>query len=441
MKLSTEKILSDEYVGTVVTLSHELAVKAYLAGGAVRDLLLGRRLKDMDFALAGMAEEFPRMFAERIGGRFFWLDRERAQARVAKRTDDGMLTFDFAPLRGKDIGEDLALRDFTINAMALELAGEYALIDPLRGKDDLREGLLRRCAPSSFEDDPLRLLRGIRLAATLGFIIEGGTWADIGKNAELLERVAAERMRDEFFQILAAPKVGVSLEMLCDSGLMTRISPETMRGKVDEPANARQIARAVRVEEIMDGLSVYFPEYCRQMAPHLGREIEGGIASFSLLKLAAFFGGGAASGNAGAWADRLRLGRKAARILSLLAGETGPLFEPLLTRPTRRAMFRFFRDHEPAGVELAIVALAREEVPQRLCTELFRYYFRDYPAEEEFLMSGKEIMGMLGVAEGPLVGSAMERLKEAERLGLVNDREEAQEFLRKNLLTKGEPMR
>lgn len=437
-----ERILPDEHIGTVVKLSHELAVKAYLAGGGVRDLLLGRRLKDMDFALAGMAGEFPRMFAERIGGRFFWLDRERAQARVAKRTEEGILTFDFAPLRGKDIVEDLELRDFTINAMALELSGENAFIDPLRGEDDLREGVLRRCAPSSFEDDPLRLLRGIRFAATLGFVIEGDTWDDIGKNAELLERVAAERIRDEFFQILAAPRVGASLKMLRDSGLMARIIPETMRGKVDETATAGQIARAVRVEEILDGLPVYFPEYSRQMAPHLGREMEGGITSCSILKLAALIGGGAASGNAGAWADRLRLGRKAARILSLLASETGPLFEPLSTRPARRAMFRFFRDHEPAGVELAIVALVREEVPQRLCTELFRYYFRDYdPLEDGLLLSGGEIMGILGIDEGLAVGEAMERLKEAERLGLVNCREEAREFLRKNLLTRGEPMR
>ena len=104
-------------------------------------------------------------------------------------------------------------------------------------------------------------------------------------------------------------------------------------------------------------------------------------------------------------------------------------------------LFRFFRDYSPAGLELALLALARGEIGAPLWDHLVDYYFNEYDAgEADVLLSGEEIMELLGIRSGPAVGAAMARLREAEAQGRVTSREEARQFLLKNLLTKEEPM-
>jgi poly(A) polymerase len=140
-------------------------------------------------------------------------------------------------------------------------------------------------------------------------------------------------------------------------------------------------------------------------------------------------------------AERLRLGRRSALILEHLCRYKTPLFGVLEKKPAARAMYRFFKDHEPAGPGLVLLALAGEVASPQLCSNMLDYYFGEYGAvREDLLLSGEEVMGVLGIGPGPGIGEAVELLKEAERRGLVNDREEAREFLRKNLLTKGESM-
>ena len=230
-----------------------------MTGGGLRDALLRRPTKDLDFALAGSPEQLPRVFAQRVDGTFFWLDRERMQSRVVKRQGQSSLIFDFAPLRGATIEEDLGLRDFTVNAMALELAGEGYLLDPLHGAEDVRNGIIRRCSPGCFSDDPLRLLRAVRHAAVLGFAIENATVHDIKDKAHLLEGVAAERIRDEFMQILDAPGSGASLTMLRDLGLLQVLMPVSLRERSDAAAVAEGIGAVVQIEVTVGKLPVTGP--------------------------------------------------------------------------------------------------------------------------------------------------------------------------------------
>lgn len=435
------RLSSGKYFQVIVGLAEELKVKAYLAGGGLRDCLLGRRSKDLDFALAGSPEEFPHLFAARIGGSFFWLDRDRQQSRVTVRTEEGVLTFDFAPLRGMNIKDDLSRRDFTINAMALELADQSLLIDPFHGEKDLRDGMIRKCSRTSFLDDPLRLLRGIRLATVLGFTIETGTLTDIREKATLLKQVAAERIRGELMQILESPGLAGSLRMIHETGLLAVILPGVCPDRVAESIIGKRIDAAVRVEEVVSELTRCFPDHFQRLAAHLERVIEEGITSLSLMKLAAFAGGRECTGSADAWARRLRLGRRAARMLAVLDNGLSVYFTDISAGVTPRALFRFFRDLEPAGVELVLLALARGEMSQSLCAVLFNYYFDEYDhSADDLLLSGEEVMGILGSGSGPAVGEALERLRAWERRGLVNSSEEAREFLHKYLLTNQEPM-
>jgi tRNA nucleotidyltransferase/poly(A) polymerase len=212
MGLNLDELYAGEAFRTITSLAAGLGARVYFVGGGVRDILLQRRVSDLDFALEGAHASLPRLFAERVQGSFFWLDEARLQSRVVKKGVDETLTFDFAPLRGVSIQDDLCRRDFTINAMAVQLGREERiLLDPLSGAADVKQGLVRACHDSSFSDDPLRLLRALRFAATLGFAVEEATWGNITRNATLLQQVAAERVREELFQILAAPGIGASL--------------------------------------------------------------------------------------------------------------------------------------------------------------------------------------------------------------------------------------
>lgn len=445
MTVELTQMPAREEIDLIGRLAAAQRVTAHLVGGGLRDLLLGRAAMDLDFALSGALREVPERFAERVGGTFFWLDEERGHVRVVKKGGGVTITFDFALLRGASIEEDLAERDFTINALAWPLAGkERGVIDPLQGSVDLQRGVIRACTPHSFTADPLRLLRAVRFAATLGFAVEAVTWHDVCRNARLLRQVAAERLRDELFRILAAPGIAVSLRRLHEAGLLTELLPLGAGHGIDLAGAdaARHLGAAASQASVLEQVTImleqHFPDAVAHLTPYLDQELEGGITILYLMKLAAILTGFGVDSVAAA--GRLRLGNKAGRLLAILCSEGG---QPLAVSPaqTQRARYRFFRDREPAGPALLILDMATGMASSEQCAELFTYYCRDYPVAEELLLSGDEIMRMLGIGPGKPVGRAMERLREAERRGLINSRADAVAFLEKNLLTNKETIR
>jgi hypothetical protein len=180
-------------------LAHELFAdeEAWVVGGAVRDELLGRPVVDLDIALAD-PRAAAHAYARRSGGAPFPLSDRHGAWRVAL---DGGRTVDFTPLRGT-IEDDLATRDFTVNAVAVPLAGGEA-VDPFGGRRDLDELVLRRVSDSAFQDDPLRLLRAVRFVDQFGFTLEGGTAALIRASAHLVDRPSGERIVAELEQLSA----------------------------------------------------------------------------------------------------------------------------------------------------------------------------------------------------------------------------------------------
>jgi poly(A) polymerase len=427
-----KKILEHDDLRVIAGLAVTLGVDAYLVGGYLRDYLLGRETKDLDFALSGAWEELPRIFAARISGRFFWLDEERQQGRVVKKKGEEISVFDFAPLRGGTVTDDLALRDFTINVLALPLSGDrMELIDPLAGRDDLRQGLIRACSATTFDDDPLRLLRAIRFAAELSFAIEENTWETLCAKGALLKAVAGERVRDELFRTMAAPGCGVSLKRLCESGLWAEILPAQEWGA---------IPRAEEAERLCMEVGRLFPESAERLADYLNREVEGGISVQSLIKLAAVLGSGERGGTA-PLAKRLRLGNEARRVLDLLCRNEKDAYDLLELSYTERVIYRFFRDREPAGLGMLIIARAAGAVSDASFSRLMGYWLRQYEAKDaDLFLTGGEIMAVLGVPPGQVVGEVMMCLREAEGSGFVTNREEARQFI-KNLLTSKPPMR
>jgi poly(A) polymerase len=426
-----DSILIDERISLLAELARSLGVQAYLVGGALRDAVMGRPVRDYDFALGGAVCELPREFAVRSGGKFFWLDRERQQSRVVTCRAGERLTFDFGPIRGGGIDEDLRLRDFTVNALALSLVqGERGFIDPLGGMDDIRTATVLMCGPEAFSDDPLRMLRAFRFAATLGFSVEFQTLEAVRSNPVMLDQVAGERVRDEFFLILGAPEVGRSLESLHQSGLLSRIIPEL-------PDPPWGIALAASVERVAGEIDRLFPEDGPLLPEHLQRPVEGDVPVLSLVKLAALLAGEEWEKLVRDAVSRLKLGNKAREALRALCGCLADFPTLPETGLTERPCYRFFRDRQPCGAEMLLLPLAKGAISLKLAERMLSFYFHRFrPDEGDLLLSGDDVMALLHIPQGLELGRQMERLREAESLGLVATAEEAREFLLKNQLTK-----
>jgi tRNA nucleotidyltransferase/poly(A) polymerase len=171
--------------------------EAWVVGGAVRDELLGRPVLDLDIALAD-PRRAAREYARRSGGAPFPLSDRHGAWRVAL---DGGRTVDFTPLRGT-IEDDLATRDFTVNAIAIPLAGGEP-VDPFGGRRDLDRLLLKAVSETAFEDDPLRLLRAVRFVDQFGFTLDEATAGLIRAAAQLVDRPSGERIVTELEQLSA----------------------------------------------------------------------------------------------------------------------------------------------------------------------------------------------------------------------------------------------
>jgi tRNA nucleotidyltransferase/poly(A) polymerase len=185
---------------------------SYAVGGAVRDLLSGIEPADVD-----VTAHDPLACAELVARphhrRPIRLGREQLTAWRVVVGDDDREIYDFAAMLDDSIESDLARRDYTVNAMAVDLTSG-ALLDLHGGADDLRDGVARMIRASNFDDDPLRMLKGVRVGLTRGLALEAQTLAAIQSRAPLIVDVAAERVSSELEQIFAAAWLRRALSLL-----------------------------------------------------------------------------------------------------------------------------------------------------------------------------------------------------------------------------------
>ena len=205
---------------------HLLPPGSALVGGAVRDGLIGRlgERPDLDLVVPGDGLALAHHFAGELGGTAVDLDRERSIGRLVLKG----WTLDFAKQAGDSLGEDLNRRDYTVNAIALRLPlGQetLALIDPLQGLEDLRQQRMRAISEANLLDDPLRLLRGLRLATELHFAITDQTWEWILRNRLRLASVAGERVLAELQRLVSCLEGTRGIDLLLQSGLLEAWKP------------------------------------------------------------------------------------------------------------------------------------------------------------------------------------------------------------------------
>lgn len=472
-------------------------VEIYLVGGAVRDAMLGRLSLDLDLVAASDGIRLARRVANALGADVFPLDTERDTGRVIVTESDGTRQkIDIATYRGGTLEDDLRNRDFTVNAMAVDLR-TMSLHDPLSGAADLRAKKIRACHASSVSDDPIRVLRGIRLAAALGFQIEPETRKKIKSAAPLLVQVSSERLRDELFRILEGKHASASVRALDMLGVLHHVLPEleAMKGvKQPEPhvydvwEHTLQVLSAL--DEILAALAPgYQPDqtgdlftgllvlrlgrYREQYAEHFSKLLNADRSVRGLLFFTALYHDVAKphtatkdeNGRIRFWGHDEKgaeMAAERARALSLSNDEIARMTAVIKNHmrihfhtsrkdgegkdPSRRAIYRFFRDSGEAGLDLILLALADlrathgNTLKQETWTaalDVCRIFLENYWERPEEavappkLIDGSEVMRELNLAPGPRVGEVLEVIREGQATGKVSTREEAVEFGRK----------
>jgi hypothetical protein len=203
--------LRDELLRRFPALA-KLPPDCFVVGGAIRDLVLGGDPADVDVACLD-----PLACAQRVSRRVIRLGT--GEHLSAYRVVAGDHVYDFAELLEHDIAPDLARRDFTINAMAVPLGGDGALIDPHGGRGDLSRRLVRTVDEANLDDDPLRCLKAVRMAVQFGFDIDPRTRDAIRKRADRIAQVAPERVTYELSVIFSARAFRRAVALLRETGL------------------------------------------------------------------------------------------------------------------------------------------------------------------------------------------------------------------------------
>ncbi len=446
---------------------------AWVVGGAVRDRALGRHsIEDLDVVIDGDPAEAAREVARvaRRGGveaACFALSETFGAWRVLAR--DGSWQVDLEPLRGDSLEADLALRDFTIDAIAEPVAGGSP-IDPLGGLRDLELGRLRMAGPRAFLDDPLRILRLVRISVELGLEADPETRMRAGEALSGLGEVSAERVFVELCRILNADRAVEGLALLSDLGAGAIVLPEieALRGvgqsrfhHLDVHGHTMEVLTEVIALQADPGAS-FGTERGEELAALLSEPLADGMSRGGALRWGALLHDVAkpltravrpldrrvtfiGHDRVGAELARSILGRL--RASERLRAHVGALVRHhlrlgfLVHEPqplARRTVFAYLRACEPVQVDVTLLSCAdrratrgdraQEAIGKHLglagemLVDGLRWRAHGPPPP---LLRGDELAGALDLEPGPLIGELLELLEQAQYAGEVQTREQA----------------
>ena len=427
--------------------------EAWLVGGAVRDKLLGRPTDDVDVSLDGDPRRAAKAIARATGGAAFELSGAFGAWRVVGPGHAWHV--DLVTLRDGDITADLAARDFTINAMAVPLAGGE-LVDPHGGRADLEAGVVRMVSAQALAVDPLRTLRAIRLVTELDLELDPETGAAAAAHAREIDRVAPERVFGELKRIVTAAAARRGLELMDAHGLTEAVLPElaTLRGvEQNEFHHADVYEHTVEVLEAVAALErgALGENVAELLAQPLADELTRGGA----MRFAALLHDAAKPQTRGMRPDgrvtfighdregaelarrvlrRLRASQRTIDYVAALTLHHLRLGFLVHEQPLeRRSIWRYLRATAPWTADVTVFTVAdrlatRGRNAEEAITahvELARQMLAAEPAPAEPLIRGDELARELGIVPGPRLGELLAQLEEDRYAGEIATREEA----------------
>ena len=390
-------LLADPALGALRSVLADERASAWIVGGALRDLVLRRNVTEVDLTVDGDAARIARRLEALGFGRAVLLSGDRSPRvyRVAGRNR----ILDLAEIEGGTIGADLGRRDFTANAMAVDVASG-AILDPFAGLADLAAKRLSLVSERNVRDDPLRALRAARLLATHGLSPDRTVSLASRRAAPGLARVARERVQSELEKMLGARRAAPALEWAARAGLLgpalglsltpgRALAASRALAPLDSPAAARLPARRLR----------------RLRLALLARRL------------------GMGAGGASSWLRRLRWSsEEAGAVARLLA-----LADAAKRNPEGDAAWRWLlgaaEDANDALHLLAVIEPRSVPVARRLA--VLARTRREIPA-----VRGADVLEWLGIAPGPEVGKLLEAVRIEALAGRLRTVDEARDWLR-----------
>ncbi|MDX2077960.1 MAG: hypothetical protein SFZ02_16140 [bacterium] len=446
----------------------EWGVPCYIVGGAVRDAWLHLPIHDLDLATPQNAIQLAKRLANHLDGDVYVMDEERDVARVLVNRPDFSLNIDISRLRGETLADDLADRDFTLNAMAVDLLGSMdLLIDPLNGEDDLNDRIIRQCNPNSIQNDPVRGIRAVRQSVTLSARITPETLTAIRAHAPTLTQTSPERVRDEFIKLLNSSRPHTALRILDTVGLFEQIfiglppldmlkhSPNSPTSwshtllTVEKLYNIYMTISPQRTEftaAVFDlGMMVTALDlYRKKLQTHIAHTWANDRPHKALLML-----GGLIHLMPVEYTDRV------ANLLKLSNDEKKRLvrmmnaYPNVLKMPTDLLSLHYFwRENGDAGVDACLIALAyhlayentmlKQDVwlkhLEHVQVLMDAYYTRyDEIVSPPTLITGDDLLAQFGLEPSRKIGQLLTLVREAQVLGHVHTTEEALAYIKNQL--------
>jgi len=438
----------------------------YLVGGSVRDYFLARSINDID-----LASPDPRLAAFQIAksknARIVSFEKKADQPcyRVIDRTNR-LLILDISQIQGGSICFDLQRRDFTINAMAFRIGPKgkrEELIDPLNGLSDLGKKIIRVTGEKAFPSDPVRILRGFRFAAELNFTMDKKTLTEIKIHAESLTSSPAERILSELIKIFSFNNSSNFVKTMENTGSLEKIFPEIKRmkecsqnGYHHQNVWSHSIKVLEKCEYIIKKRSKFFGLHANRVFENLLSD-----SRLPLIKIGAllhdvgkpqtrafgkksdrltFYGHDKTGEKAvGEIASRLRMSKRDSLFIQLLAKEHMQPSRIANVKTSEKTRVRWFKKVKEDLIPLVILAMAdamskqgplsvESEKTKRLkmLTGLVYQYYEKGKSriEQKNLISGKDIIP-IGISPGPAMGVILEKIREAQELGLIKTKDEA----------------
>lgn len=455
---------------------------------------------DLDFAVPSNGISLARRVANALRADFMVLDGDRDTGRVIVTDKNGTRTFlDFATYRGgATLDDDLHARDFTMNAIAFDVRAK-TLIDPLNGASDVRAKLIRACEATSIEEDPVRILRAVRQAAAFGFKIDIETRKAMKQSAHLLPNISAERQRDELFKILEGPRPDTAIRALEMLGVFPHLLPElrAMKGTGQPTPHIDDVwehtlsvlgylenilsalapgYNADNTNDLFTGLlTLRIGRFREQLAAHFADSMNTDRSVRAALFFAALYHDVEKpstktideTGRIRFFDHDIRGAETAVtRALSLkLSNDEVERIQKVVSNhmrfhffthrletdkqePSRKAIYRFFREAGEAGVDLVLLGLAdlRGTYGPTLAQDTWtaaldvaRILLENYWEKREEtvapprLLDGTDLMKELNLPPGRIIGQLLEAIREGQATGKIESREQALDFAREQL--------
>jgi poly(A) polymerase len=438
MKHLTDHIRDNQHIQKILHLKGERDL--YLVGGTIRDIVMGIEPEDFDFSVSGSGIEFARQVSRAIKGALVVLDEEEDEARIVK--DE--IIYDFIGLDAQGVFADLERRDFTINAMAVNLE-DFKFLDPCEGIKDIKKKMIRPTNAQSLIDDPLRILRGFRFALELGFTLHKDFFKQ-AKNIPLAD-TAAERIGYEMMRIMSAPHSFVMILKMNTLGIFQQIFPEAVKLIEDFDLWEHSLNTYGSIENLM--AKGFFKKFEAEFNEYFAKQ-----SRAALCKLAALFHDVAKpdtflmkEGEVHFYGHdtmgarmvekiarrRLRLSRNDTDIMKKLVKEHMRL-HLLATNPdlTDRAIRRFFRHLEDDWFGAMMIAWADGYATGGKTRHLERTFSRMIDLlradrakpKVERLVNGYDLIA-LGMQPGPKFKSILQELLDLQLEGKVKEKSEA----------------